>query len=146
MVLLREKKPYFFTLERACTRSTRTAEREFKNDHTHNTISTASLCFSPPKTREKTLSLSLSLEKRRRIFSVSWLLALSRELFPVHFLPLQKSCITRARSFALSLTHARKEQLRVKSMRRWYTTAFLFAHSSERVVVRAKKEEERHSF
>ena len=56
------------------------AERE--NDHTHNTISNASLCFSPPKTREKTLSLSRSRREKEtyffRLFGCS--LSLSRSL------------------------------------------------------------------
>ena len=84
------------------------AERE--NDHTHNTISNASLCFSPPKTREKTLSLSLSLEKRRRIFSVSWLLARSHaNSFPYIFFHFKKK-LHHTRALFCSLSHARTQR------------------------------------
>ena len=131
----REKKPSlesansFFTLERAFT----------WNDHTRNAISNASLCFSPSKTREKTLSLSLSLEKRRRIFSVSWLLALSRSLSRTFSSISKKFYHTHALlSYSLSHTHTNS----FVKMRRWYTTALLFAHSSE-LFVRTKKERER---
>ena len=101
----REKKPCFFPLERACTRSTRTAEREFKNDHTHNTISTASLCFSPPKTREKTLSRALSQRKGDVFFRSTpslWARSFSRTFSSI----LKKFYETRAALFCSLSSHA----------------------------------------
>lgn len=105
------------------------AERE--NDHTHNTISNASLCFSPPKTREKTLSRSRSRrEKETYFFPSLWLLALSEPIsFPYIFFHFKKVLLNARCSLLLSLfTHANNSFVK---MRRWYTTALLFAHSSE---------------
>ena len=109
-----------------------------KRPHTQRHLERLSL-FSPSKTREKTLSLSLSLEKRRRIFSVSWLLALSRSLSRTFSSISKKFYHTHALlSYSLSHTHTNS----FVKMRRWYTTALLFAHSSE-LFVRTKKERER---
>ena len=102
------------------------------------------------------LSLSLSLAPKSSSFSSSFrereketyffrlLVALSEPIsFPYIFLPFQKlyQVVHTLLSHSLSRTHTHTNS--AKSMRRWYATAFLCAHSSERVVVRAKKEEER---
>ena len=102
------------------------------------------------------LSLSLSLapeiivllflvprERKGDVFFPSLGCSLWADLFPVHFLPFQKSCIRSCTRCSLTLSRTHTHTNSAKSMRRWYATAFLCAHSSERVVVRAKKEEER---
>jgi hypothetical protein len=71
------------------------------------------------------------------------LVALSEPIsFPYIFFHFKKVVSRRAHAaLSLSLAHAHKQRLRVK-MRRWYTAALLFAHSSE-LFVRTKKERER---
>ena len=92
---------------------------------THTTQSRTPLSVPPPpKTREKTLSLSLSLSREKETYFFRLLVARSlwADLFPVHFLPFQKSFITRALSYALSRTRTQ-----IASRRwRWYILLLYF--------------------
>ena len=131
----REKKPSlgsansFFTLERAFT----------WNDHTHNAISNASLCATAAENpRKDSLSLSLSLSRKGDVFFPSFgcSLALSRSLSRTFSSVSKKFYHTRALFCSLSHTHANS----FAKMTMIYTTALLFAHSSELFVRTRKKE------
>ena len=108
---------------------------------THTTPSRTPLSLSLSLAPEIIVLLFLVPRERKGdvFFLVFWLLSLSRSLSRT-FSSISKKLyqvVHTLLSHSLSHTHTNS----AKSMRRWYATAFLFAHSSERVVVRAKKEE-----
>jgi len=102
---------------------------------THTTPSRTPLSLSLSLAPEIIVLLFLVPRERKGdvFFLVFWLLSLSRSLSRT-FSSISKKLyqvVHTLLSHSLSHTHTNS----AKSMRRWYATAFLFAHSSERVVV-----------
>ena len=111
-----------------------------KRPHTQRHLECLSLSHSLSLRKSSSFSSSFREREKETYF---FRLLVARSLFPVHFLPFQKSCITRALSFALSLAHTRTQRAASRDDATMiYTTALLFAHSSE-LFVRTKKERER---
>ena len=94
-----------------------------KRPHTQRNLERLSLCHRRRKPAKRlSLSLSLSREKETYFFRLLVARSLWADLFPVHFLPFQKSFITRALSYALSRTRTQ-----IASRRwRWYILLLYF--------------------
>lgn len=113
-----------------------------KRPHTQRHLERLSLSHSLSLRKSSSFSSSFR-EREKETYFFRLLVALSEPIsFPYIFFHFKKVVSRRAHAaLSLSLAHAHKQRLRVK-MRRWYTTALLFAHKSE-LFVRTKKERER---
>ena len=109
---------------------------------THTTPSRTPLSLSHSLSLRKSSSFSSSFrEREKETYFFGLLVALSEPIsFPYIFFHFKKSCIRSCTRCSLTLSRTRTHTNSAKSMRRWYATAFLCAHSSERVVVRATPE------